>query len=70
MIDAVEMGEHETERLIGRRLEDLGFVPGTRVKVVRRAILGDPTVYALRGSLLALRRSEATRIRVRAIAVP
>ena len=50
---------------IGRRLLDLGFVPGTVVRVVRRAPLGDPVEYELRGARLCLRRSEAARIRVR-----
>jgi len=50
---------------IGRRLLDLGFLPETRVALVRRAPLGDPSVYVLRGSQLCLRRSEASRIRVR-----
>ena len=49
---------------MGRRLLDLGFVPGTRVKVLRRAPLGDPVVYELRGTQLCLRRSETLRIRV------
>jgi ferrous iron transport protein A len=50
---------------IGTRLGDLGFVPGTEIAVIRRAPLGDPTVYALRGCELALRRSEAGRVHVR-----
>ena len=49
---------------IGRRLLDLGFVPGTGVQVVRRAPLGDPVEYELRGYRVCLRRSEALRIRV------
>jgi len=49
---------------IGRRLLDLGFVPGTEVRVVRRAPLGDPIEYELRGTRLCLRRTEARRIRV------
>ena len=49
---------------IGRRLLDLGFVPGTEVHVVRRAPLGDPVEYELRGYRVCLRRSEALRIRV------
>ena len=49
---------------VGRRLLDLGFVPGTEVRVVRRAPLGDPVEYELRGYRLCLRRSEALRIRV------
>jgi ferrous iron transport protein A len=50
---------------LGRRLLDLGFVPGTQVRVVRRAPLGDPVEYELRGYRLCLRRSEALQIEVR-----
>jgi ferrous iron transport protein A len=50
---------------IGRRLLDLGLLPGTPVTVMRRAPLGDPVVYELRGYRLCLRRSEAARISVR-----
>lgn len=49
---------------LAERLEDLGFVPGTPVTVRRRAPLGDPRVYELRGSQLCLRSSEARTIRV------
>jgi ferrous iron transport protein A len=49
---------------IAMRLRDLGFVPETPVRVLRRAPLGDPTLYELRGYRLCLRRSEARRIAV------
>ena len=49
---------------IGRRLLDLGFVPDTPVEVLRRAPLGDPVSYELRGYRICLRRSEARKIRV------
>ena len=49
---------------VGRRLLDLGFTPGSRIRVVRRAPLGDPVEYELRGSRLCLRQREAQRIRV------
>jgi ferrous iron transport protein A len=50
---------------IAGRLQDLGFVPGTPVTMVRRAPLGDPIVYEIRGYRICLRRSEASHIRVR-----
>ncbi len=50
---------------VSRRLLDFGFWPGTVVRVVRRAPFGDPTVYALRGMSVALRRSEAARVLAR-----
>lgn len=53
---------------IGQRLADLGFLPGTRVTLVRRAPLGDPAVYELRGSQMCIRRREARSIRIRRIA--
>ena len=53
---------------LGQRLRDLGFLPGTEVSLLRRAPLGDPAVYALRGTQFCLRRSEAARIRVRPVA--
>jgi len=52
------------EDAIARRLRALGFRPDTDVTVVRRAPLGDPVVYELRGYRLCLRRSEARRVRV------
>ena len=47
------------------RLADLGFLPDTAVTFLRRAPLGDPGLYELRGTQLCLRRSEARAIRVR-----
>jgi len=50
----------------GRRLLELGFLPETEIRVVRRAPLGDPIAFYLRGGQICLRASEAARIRVRA----
>jgi Fe2+ transport system protein FeoA len=55
----------DTSCPVGRRLQDLGFVPGTEVTLVRRAPLGDPSEYELRGARLCLRRREAARVGVR-----
>lgn len=48
--------------VLARRLVAMGFWPGTRVEVIRRAPFGDPTQYAVRGYRLALRRQEAARV--------
>jgi DtxR family Mn-dependent transcriptional regulator len=45
-----------------RRLLDLGLVPGTPITAERRAALGEPTAYRVRGTLLALRREQADQI--------
>lgn len=51
----------------GRRLLELGFLPDTEIRVVRRAPLGDPIAFYLRGGQICLRRSEAALIRVVAV---
>ena len=60
----------DTSSPIGRRLIELGFRPGTELRVVRRAPLGDPTTYELRGSRFCLRRSEAQRVTVAPLDIP
>lgn len=50
--------------VIPRRLQDLGFVPGTPVTVVRRAPLGDPVEIELRGYRLCLRLAQLDALRV------
>lgn len=47
-----------------KRLQELGFLPGARVKVLRRALLGDPIQVEIAGSLLSVRKREARQIRV------
>jgi Fe2+ transport system protein FeoA len=49
---------------IAMRLNDLGIREGVRIEVIRRAPLGDPTVFELCGYQLCLRRSESARVRV------
>lgn len=54
------------ERSFRRRLLEMGFVHGTRVRVVRVAPLGDPMELELRGGRLSIRASEARSIEVTA----
>lgn len=52
----------KAEGSLRRRLMDLGFLEGTSIKIVRRSPIGDPTVYKVRGSFIALRKEEASQI--------
>ena len=57
------------EDAIARRLLDLGFVAGERVSCVALAPWGgDPMLVQIGFTRFALRRSEAARIRIEAIA--
>ena len=49
---------------ITRRLADLGIRVGVEVECLRRAPLGDPSVFELCGYQLCLRRTESARVRV------
>lgn len=49
------------------RLRELGFVPGTRVEVVRRAPLGEPIEIRLRESHIAMRNADAAFIAIRVL---
>ena len=50
-----------------RRLLDLGFTPGARVRSEMRTFAGDPRAYRIRGVLIALRREQARQILVRPV---
>ncbi|HCR11962.1 FeoA family protein [Solidesulfovibrio sp.] len=54
----------EAQGELGRRLRDMGLVPGTEVSVVGRAPLKDPVALRLRDFTLTLRNNEADHIAV------
>jgi ferrous iron transport protein A len=49
---------------LGRRIRDMGLVPGTHIKVQGRAPLYDPVALRVMGFTLTLRNSEADYIDV------
>ncbi len=53
-------------RAFRRRLLEMGLVPGTEVKVLTIAPLGDPLQIEVRGGQWSIRRAEAAQIQVEA----
>ncbi len=49
---------------LGRRIRDMGLVPGTEIKVQGRAPLKDPVALRVMGATLTLRNNEADFIEV------
>jgi len=49
---------------LGRRIRDMGLVPGTEIAVCGRAPLYDPVALRLLGFTLTLRKNEADFIEV------
>jgi ferrous iron transport protein A len=61
IIDRLELPED-----VARRLMELGFLPGHTVIPARSAPGGEPRVYRVDGSEVALRRETASRLILRA----
>ena len=53
--------------ILGQRLLDMGFIPGTRIRVIRNAPLIDPVQLELKGYHISLRHSEAKKVEVKTL---
>jgi len=51
--------------VLGRRIREMGLVPGTEITVQGRAPLNDPVALRVMGGTLTLRNNEADFIMVR-----
>jgi len=60
VVDRLDLPEDITGRLM-----ELGFLPGSRVTAARSAPGGDPRVFRVDGSEVALRRETAAHVRLR-----
>ncbi|MDD3193737.1 MAG: FeoA family protein [Oscillospiraceae bacterium] len=70
-LDRLPLGEWavvvqiEQSSLLGRRLREMGITEGAQICRLRQAPMGDPSAYAVRGSILAIRARDAAHILVR-----
>ncbi len=64
-LDQLLPGQHAIIKKVGgrgafrRRVMDMGLVGGAEIEMVKKAPLGDPIEYKLKGYHLTLRRAEA-----------
>lgn len=42
-----------------KRLIEIGFTPGQEIELVNTCLFDDPIAFAVRGTLIAIRRNEA-----------
>lgn len=49
---------------IKTRLQDMGFIPGNRIKCVLISPFNDPKAYLINGTTLSIRKKEAKEIEV------
>lgn len=60
----VEVQDIFAQGLLRERMLALGVIKGTNIEVIRRGPSGDPTVYDIRGAMIALRKEEASLIMI------
>ena len=46
-------------------LKNMGFVSGTKVLSLQKSLFGDPTAFLVRGAVIALRRKDSDKIRLK-----
>ncbi len=69
-LDDVSVGKYVTvedlssTEILRERMLALGLTKGARIEVIRKGPSGDPTVYNIRGAMIALRKEEASLITV------
>jgi ferrous iron transport protein A len=68
--DAAILDSIDLPREDARRLMEMGFLPGTRVTAGLSAPGGDPRVFQVDGSEVALRRETARQLKVRLSKTP
>ncbi len=47
-----------------RRILEVGFTPGQEIELISSSIFSDPLAFAIRGTLIAIRKNEAECIKV------
>ena len=57
----------EGESALRRRLLEAGFVPDSPVHFLMATPFGDPLVFSLRGTQIALRQTDARHVRIRVL---
>ncbi|MDX9798308.1 MAG: ferrous iron transport protein A [Bacteroidales bacterium] len=70
LLSEMEVGEEarvlkvEKDNDSYRRIIDMGLIRGTKLKVIRKAPMGDPIEFFIKGYNLSLRKKDASIIKV------
>ncbi len=68
MLSALPQGQNATIKSLHlcaaarRRLYDFGMIEGTKIRCLRQGVCGGPSLYCVRGTMLALRKADGARI--------
>ncbi len=47
-----------------RRVLEFGFTPGQEIELINKSLFNDPLAFAVRGTLIAIRKEEADCIKI------
>jgi ferrous iron transport protein A len=47
-----------------RRVLEFGFTPGQEIELINKSLFNDPLAFAIRGTLIAIRKEEADCIKI------
>ncbi len=59
IIDNID-GSHPSSR----RILEVGFTPGQEIQLINTSAFNDPVAFIVRGSIIAIRKEEATCIKI------
>jgi len=49
---------------IKRRILDLGFIPGSKIRAIQTSPFGDPRAYKVKNTVIAIRNKDAKQIEI------
>ena len=59
------ISEIDTSHPSSKRIIEHGFTPGQMIELVNKSLFNDPIAVSIRGTLIALRKSEADCIKLK-----
>lgn len=62
--DKVKILKVDADKLIKRRLQDIGLFENTNVECVLKSSFGSTFAYLIKGALIAIRREDISKIEV------
>jgi len=62
--EIVKIDNIDTTHPSSRRILEVGFTPGQEIELINKSAFNDPLAFAVRGTLIAIRKKEADCIKV------
>ena len=57
--EKVQISDIDVSHPSHKRIIEIGFTPGQQIELINKSLFNDPVAFSIRGSLIAIRKSEA-----------